>query len=291
MLVSRSTTCVVITASPRSVCSNVRVSMRASRWSPTRWTLFAPLAFTLAGGPSLPALPAPPALFEGARLIAGDGSAPIEDGALLVRDGRIVALGRKGDVPAPAGTVRVDLAGKTVMPTLVNVHVHIGYEGFTSWGAANHTPDNVLNHLEREAFYGVGVTVTVGSSPTEASIRFQRDQIAGRFPPASQLLFMPGMAPPNGGPDHILLAATSVLKTVSEVSTAQQARAAVRQFAAMKIGHVKIWVDDRRGTYPKMPPEVYTAIIDEAHAHGMRVHAHAIALAAQNADVRARHYS
>ena len=50
---------------------------------------------------------------------------------------------------------------------------------------------------------------------------------------------------------------------------------------------MKIWVDDRRGTYPKMTPEVYNAIIDEAHSHGMLVHAHAIQLADQKAVVRA----
>jgi imidazolonepropionase-like amidohydrolase len=50
---------------------------------------------------------------------------------------------------------------------------------------------------------------------------------------------------------------------------------------------VKIWVDDRRGTYPKMSPEVYNAIIAEAHAHQMLVHAHAIQMADQKAVVRA----
>jgi imidazolonepropionase-like amidohydrolase len=50
---------------------------------------------------------------------------------------------------------------------------------------------------------------------------------------------------------------------------------------------VKIWVDDRRGTYPKMTPEVYNAVIEEAHSHNMIVQAHAIALGDQKAVVRA----
>ena len=173
------------------------------------------------------------------------------------------------------------------MPTLVNVHVHIGYEGYTSWGAENYTAANVLNHLEREAFYGVGVTQSVGSSPTEPSIQFEKDQAAGKFPPASRFLFMPGMAPPNGGPDAILMKGTSALKAVYEVSTPAEARAAVQGMAARNLKNVKIWVDDRRGTYPKMTPDVYNAIIDEAHSHQMRVHAHAIALPDQKAVVQA----
>src|SRR4051794_19419013 len=229
----------------------------------------------------------PAVIYQGARLVTGDGSAPIDNGAFVVQNGRITAIGPRAAVTAPPGAEHVDLSGKTVMPTLVNVHVHIGYEGYTSWGATNYTARNVLDHLQREAFYGVGVTQSVGSSPTDQSLQFQRDQAAGKFPPASRFLFMPGMAPPNGGPDAILMKGTSVLHAVNEVSTAEQARAAVRSMAAKKIRSVKIWVDDRRGTYPKMPPEVYNAIIAEAHAHQMMVNAHAIALADQKAVVRA----
>jgi imidazolonepropionase-like amidohydrolase len=226
-------------------------------------------------------------IYQGARLIVGDRSAPIENGAFVVANGRITAIGRSASVKVPAGAPRVDLTGKTVMPAMINAHVHIGYEGYTSWGAENYTAQNVLDHLQREAFYGIAVTQSVGSSPTEASIQFQRDQQAGTFAPASRFMFMPGMAPPNGGPDAILLKGTSVLKAVYEVSTPEEARAAVKTMAARQLKSVKIWVDDRRGTYPKMTPEVYNAIIAEAHAHGMLVHAHAIQMADQKAVVRA----
>ena len=226
-------------------------------------------------------------IYEGARLILGDARPPIESGALVVTNGRITAVGRRGDVSAPAGAAHVDVAGKTLMPAMVNVHVHIGYEGYTSWGAANYTAENVLDHLQREAYYGVGATQSVGSSPTDASIAFARDQASGKFPPASRFLFMPGMAPPNGGPDAVLLKGTQALHAVYEVSTPEEARAAVRGMAEKKLKSVKIWDDERRGTYPKMTPAVYTAIIDEAHAHGMMVHAHATTLPDQKSVVRA----
>src|SRR5262249_17226036 len=226
-------------------------------------------------------------VYDGARLIVGDGGAPIEKGAFVVNDGRIAAVGRQSEVNAPPGARRVDLAGKTVMPAMINVHVHIGYEAYTSWGAENYTPQNVLDHLQREVFYGIGFTQSVGSSPTDASIEFNRDQAAGKFAPASQFLFMPGMAPPNGGPDAALFQGTQALHAIYEVSTAAEARAAVRGMAEKNIKNVKIWVDDRRGTYPKMTPDVYTAIIDEAHKHRMMVHAHATTLADQKAVVGA----
>lgn len=228
-----------------------------------------------------------PVAYEGARIIVGDGLAPLEPGTLVVQDGRITAVGPTSSVTVPRGAVRISLAGRTLMPALVNAHVHIGYEGYTSWGAKNYTPANVLDHLQREAYYGVAATQSVGSSPTDASIAFVRDQQAGRFPPASRFFFMPGMAPPNGGPDAILIKGTKELNAVYEVSTGAEARAAVQGMAAKGLRSVKIWVDDRRGTYPKMTPEVYNAVIDEAHTRGMLVHAHAIAMADQKAVIRA----
>lgn len=67
-----------------------------------------------------------PVLFEGARLVIGDESAPIENSAFIVEGGKIGKVGRKGEIGLPAGAVRVDLTGKTVMPALVSAHVHIG---------------------------------------------------------------------------------------------------------------------------------------------------------------------
>ena len=229
-------------------------------------------------------------IYEGARLIIGDTSAPIENGAFVVGNGHITAIGHKGSIKAPAGAVHVDLTGKTVMPAMNNIHVHLGYEGYVSWSVENHTPENVLDHLEREAFYGVGTALSMGEQPTEFAIRFQQDQLAGIFPPAARFFFAAGMAPPGGGPDSLLIQGTGPLHAVYEVSTADEAVAVVRKIAAKNIKELKFWVDNRdnaRGSMKKMPPEVYTAVIDEAHKHGMIVHAHATNLQDQKGVVRA----
>jgi imidazolonepropionase-like amidohydrolase len=230
-------------------------------------------------------------LYEGARLVIGDASAPIESGAFVVQNGRITAVGRKGAVTGPAGAIRVDLTGKTVMPAMNNVHIHIGYEGYTSWSAQNHTRENVLDHLQREAFYGAGAVMTMGDQPDDFAIQFQQDQAAGRFPPAARFFFAAGMAPPGGGPDALLITGTTPLHAVHEVSTPEEARAAVQQIAARKINQIKFWVDDRdnrRGkNMKKLQPEVYGAIVDEAHKHGIVVHAHVTNMADQKAVVKA----
>jgi imidazolonepropionase-like amidohydrolase len=229
-------------------------------------------------------------LFEGGRLIIGDGSAPIDNGAFLVEAGRLTRVGRKGEVPHPAGAERVDLTGKTVMPALNNVHIHIGYEGYTNWSAENHTRENVQDHLEREAFYGVGAVMTMGDQPSDWAMQFRRDQTAGKFPAAARFLFAAGMAPPGGGPDSLLIQGTTPLKAVYEVSTGDEARAAVQKIAALEIDQIKIWVDDRdatRGSRQKMSPEVVNAVVEEAHKRGVLVHAHATSLANQKAVVKA----
>jgi imidazolonepropionase-like amidohydrolase len=226
-------------------------------------------------------------VFDGARILDGNGGAPIENARLVVQDGRVTAVGAQSAVAMPSGATRVDVTGKTIMPAMINVHAHMGYEAYATWGARNHTAANLLDHLQREAFYGVVAATSVGSSPVEMSLQFQRDQQSGKFPAAARYLFMPGMAPPNGGPDHILREATNELHVINEVTTPADARAAIQRMANQGIRHVKMWVDDRGGSYPKLTPDVYTAIIDEAHAHKMIVHAHAIQLADQKAVVAA----
>jgi imidazolonepropionase-like amidohydrolase len=58
------------------------------------------------------------------------------------------------------------------------------------------------------------------------------------------------------------------------ITTETEARQAVRELAEKKVDIVKVWVDDRNGQYKKLPPELYTPIIDEAHKNGLRVTAH-----------------
>jgi len=230
-------------------------------------------------------------VYEGARLILGDASAPIDNGAFVVQNGRFTAVGRRGEVPAPAGATRVELTGKTVMPALVNAHVHFGYERFTkATGEAlpeNFTPENLLDHLQREAFYGVGTANDGGSAPVAVSLQFQQNQAARNVPPAAQYWFNAGIVPPNGGPDAVLIKGTRPLHANYEVIRAPEGRAAVQDLVAKNITHLKIWLGDRGGAYPAMPWQVFDAIIEEAHKNNIRVHAHATTIRDQKDALRA----
>jgi imidazolonepropionase-like amidohydrolase len=212
--------------------------------------------------------------FEGARMIRGDGSAPIEPSAIVVQNGRIVAAGRQAEVRAPAGATRVDVSGKTIIPALVNLHGHVGYQRGSTYEAANYTRENILDHLDRYAYYGVGTVVSMGTDAGEIPYQIRADQAAGRL--GGTLLHHAGrgFALPNAGPGFAALRPAPY-----GVTSAAEARRDVAELASKNVDVVKIWVDDRNGTVPKLPPEIYEAIIDEAHKHQLKVVAHVYYLA------------
>jgi imidazolonepropionase-like amidohydrolase len=219
--------------------------------------------------------PAPAAsiLFEGARLIVGDGNAPIENSAFVVDGGKFLRVGRKGQVQAPAGATRVDLSGKTVIPALIDGHSHIGYMKNLTSGPQNYTRENILDHMYRFAYFGVAASQAMGSDFGELPYQIREEMQAGKYPDAARFLTAGrGLAPEDEvRPDNMRHSAYTI-------RTEDDARKAVRELANRKVTIVKTWVDDRGGTIRKLPPNLYTAIIDEAHKHNMRVAVHATQL-------------
>src|SRR5262252_9157303 len=104
-------------------------------------------------------------VFEGALLITGDGSAPIENSAFVVQNDQFTAVGRKGQIAVPAGAAHVDLTGKTVMPGKVDMHGHLGYENVVEGTTSkeNFTRENLIDHLERYAYLGFSGVVDIAS--------------------------------------------------------------------------------------------------------------------------------
>jgi imidazolonepropionase-like amidohydrolase len=209
-------------------------------------------------------------LYEGARLITGDPGAPVDNSAFIVENDRFVRVGRKGELALPRGATRVDLTGKTVMPTLVELHAHLGYFKSNTERrprTANFTREQLLNDLQQSAYFGVGAVLSLGADRREIAYQARDDwrktppPDAARFYTAGQ-----GFAAPNGGP------AGELSEAVYSVTTEAQARQDVQELAARKVdGWIKIWHDSRRG---KMAPEIIRAIIDEAHKNKLRVAAH-----------------
>ncbi len=202
-------------------------------------------------------------VFESARIIVGDGRPAIENASFVVDGGRIVQVGRVADVRVPAGAARVNLAGKTVMPAIIDTHTHL-----------SQTREALLDDLRRRAYFGVGAALSLGQDTADVVYEVRAQPMPGmaRFFSAGR-----GITAPEPG------------RTTAPywVTTTAEARTAVQENAARKVDIIKIWVDDRMATVKKLSPELYAAVIDEAHKRGLRVIAHIYTLDDAKATLRA----
>ncbi len=225
-------------------------------------------------------------IFEGARLIKGEGSAPIENSAFIVTGDKLTQVGRRGELRVPAGASHVDLTGKTVMPALVDLHGHIGYQNIVegTMSKSLYTRENLIDHLERLAYNGVGATVSIGDledrSDThggrthwgDVPLQVRKEVIpnAALFRTAGTGIAWPGSGP-QGDPSRV--------DVPYPITTPEEARKAVDDYVKMRPEFVKIWVDDRGGTKNTLTPPLYRAVIDEAHKHDVPVGVHNVTLA------------
>lgn len=139
-------------------------------------------ALLLAGCSSQVSQPAPEGgatIFEGARLITGDGGAAIENSAFVVVNNQFTQVGRRGEVQVPAGAARVDLAGKTVMPTMVDLHGHLGFQNVAegTMSKETFTRENLIDHLERLAYHGVGAVVGIADLAILSADRLEQERL------------------------------------------------------------------------------------------------------------------
>lgn len=181
----------------------------------------------------------------GARIIDGRGRPPIEHGTLLIRDGRIVAVGKR--VKLPAGVMRIDATGKTIIPGLINAHGHVN------------SPEQLGVYLRD----GITTVFSLGGDK-EFDLRKQC------------ALATPGTVP------HLYIAGpiqdSTAIPGAVAVTSPEQARHSVDKLIVNKPDIVKVRIDDFLGARPKMSPATYQAVIDEAHTNGYRAAAHIVLL-------------
>ena len=202
--------------------------------------------------------PAPEAsdavVFNGARVIVGDGTV-IESGTIVIEDDRLVAVGDVETVEIPAGAIQVDLTGRTVMPAIVDTHVHL----------RTTTRDELVEDLQRKAYYGVAAVMSLGRGTGDLPFQV-RDEV---IPNAALYRTVGrGITAPEPGRTEVPY----------WISTRSEARSAVQELAPQSLELIKIWVDDRNGQFEKLTPELYGAVIDEAHERDLRVTAHVYTL-------------
>src|SRR5262249_1630916 len=162
----------------------------------------------------------------------------------VIQGDRIIQAGKATDVQVPAGATRVNVSGKTIMPTVLDTHTHL-----------NTTRDKLIKDLKRRAYYGVSAALSL--CPDDfPQINMRQEQSRG-----SARYFSGGQGITRIEPG----------RPTFQINSEAEARHAVQENAARRSDIVKVWVDDRDGKVDKVTPLQYAAIIDEAHKRGLRV--------------------
>ena len=187
--------------------------------------------------------------FIGATIIDGSGAEPLQNGVLLIQNGRVVAVGSKDKVEIPEGATVKEVTGKFIIPGIINGHGHVGdAKGIEG---DHYSRENVIDNLSLYAQYGVTTVVSLGGDKKEAEpLRYVNDTISTQ----RARLFIAGEVI-NG-------------KTPAEVA------ALVDSNHYMGVDFMKIRVDDNLGTSPKMPEDIYRAVIKRSHELGYKIATH-----------------
>ncbi len=156
--------------------------------------------------------------FHGMTLIAGDGSDAIANAAMIVDHGSIVTVGDADSVSAPPGASHVDLSGRTIMPLLHSVHVHLGYLIGEGMAAENYSRESILADLESHAHYGIGSVLSLGSDPGDTAFAIREDQKAGRAGGARLFTVGRGITSVGGWPTNIAVSYPDARRTSARVS-------------------------------------------------------------------------
>jgi len=202
-------------------------------------------------------------------LIDGTGKSPVSNAAMVITDGRIRYVGPKASLKPPQGASTQDLAGKFVMPGIINLHGHLANTKGLAQDPSNYTDENLRKNLDTYAWYGVTSVVSMGTDK-EMVLKYRAAQRAGRPDTTRIFTALRGFTGAGGYPTTV-----AGMKGVPfEVDSPAQAQKDVAWLADKHVDIVKIWVDDHFGRERKIPLDLSKAIIDAAHEHNLKVGAH-----------------
>jgi imidazolonepropionase-like amidohydrolase len=213
-------------------------------------------------------------VIDGAQIWDGTGTPAVQDAVLVMRGDRVDAVGPRGTVTVPQGATTIDGKGKTVIPGLINLHGHVGMTKELKQSKENYTKDNIVAQLHQYARYGVTAMLSLGTD-FEAIFELRGPAKGGESPRAAVFTAGRGFTGKEGYP--AVLPGNAGLPV--EVDSVDEIKAHIQELARQKVDMVKIWVDDHWGHYQKIRPELYRAIIEEAHKQNLRVMAHLFYLA------------
>ena len=210
--------------------------------------------------------PAPERVFKG-RVVTAVGDEVIDDGFVLVRDGKVAAVGRLAELGSGAdGAEEVALPGVTILPGLINSHAHLAWDGIHD--LARQSLDDTP---EISAYKSAGNMLI----SLRAGVTMVRDLGMNRSNLAAKQAVAQGIFP---GP-RLLVTGEAIVQTgghtywcCREASGPDEMRRAVREQVRAGADLIKIMACHDR---PEFTDEELAAVIDESHRNGLPITAHA----------------
>ncbi|ADV81604.1 amidohydrolase family protein [Terriglobus saanensis] len=233
------------------------------------------LAATLTAQAPSQTFKAPPlTVLRNMRLIDGSGGPARDHVTLVLSGGRIQQICDEAHLCAtPATAVGMDLAGKTVMPGLINAHGHLALlNAESNFDSAQYTERNVLRQLEQYERYGVTTMTSLGLNK-DLVYSVRAHQHTGQFDGATLLTAGRGIGVPDGFPPM-----NGSSDQLYRPTTPEEARHAVDESVANHADLIKIWIDSNHNKFPEMSDAVVHTVISEAHKNHLSVAAHVYAL-------------
>ena len=211
-----------------------------------------------------PSLPGKPLAMVGGTLIDGTGNTPLGDSVVLIRGERIEKIGTTDSLPVPRGYEVISTEGLTVLPGLWDLHVHLMYAGHPDvrYWFDTYTPqfERVIIPASAEQMLMAGVTTVRDlAAPLQPIVAVKKRIASGDIP--GPTMYVAGPALTKG-------ANPNAVQTWN-VSGASDAKAKTRQLIDAGVDWIKIINAEQ------LSPEEMKAIVDEAHARGRNVAAHA----------------
>jgi len=233
-------------------------------------------------------------IVTGATIIDGNGGPPIQDGALLVTDGRIAAVGRKADVPRPAGAREINAAGKYVIPGLMDANIHLILNTSIEFNARYEGRwEDLIEEAAQVALYNGVTTVFDSWGPLQPLLnvrdKIKRGEVVGtRMFVAGNIVGLSGPLGPDFNQQAATAATSEFSKRINAIweenvgpdllwRTPDEVRTEIRKYIARGIDFLKYAAAGHgRGhsSFLMFSPETQRAIVEECHKAGIIAQTH-----------------
>ncbi|MDM0058881.1 amidohydrolase family protein [Variovorax fucosicus] len=214
----------------------------------------------------------PVTVLKGATMIDGAGGPPVPSATIVIADGKILAAGSAAAVRIPSGARVIDAAGKTVIPGLISNHAHLGIVQGTQSKPENYNREFIGSQLKQFEALGVTTVTSLGmNAPLFYTLRADLNQ--GKMAGADILGADRGIGVEAGAPPAAIVSIAP--EQIYRPKSPEEGRAAVAEMSGRGTDLVKVWLDDFGKSLPaKIAPDIYAAVVDEAHKRNLRVAAH-----------------